>query len=74
MTWCEMCEVDFFTATEATTTRVRERDGVVIHMCETCARIEWDGGKPVPSSKKEKDRPVKTKKGKKGAGSRRAGG
>lgn len=69
MNWCEICEIDFFTATEATTMRVREKDGRTVHLCDVCAHVEWDR-QPIVTLKKEKERPVKTKKGKKAAGSR----
>ena len=41
--WCEMCELDYSTATEATTTR-HDFEGKIVRLCAACAS-EWDNAK-----------------------------
>lgn len=55
---CEMCRVDFFTSTPATTTRTNRR-GRAVHLCETCARVEFDG---LPLRKKPAAKPTNARK------------
>ena len=43
--YCEMCLLDFSTASKATTTR-ENAQGKTVDLCETCARVEFDGLPP----------------------------